>query len=183
MDYFTRADIEGVERSRDLQHILGWPSNQQLINALSNNFIINCPVLSDDVRCAHAVYGPATTILKGEITRKNPKHVEFKQRIPIQAEILKHHPELSLYMDFCFVNEHPYFTTITGKVNYRKMILCRSCGRKEILKRLQDIVAWHNKRGFQVNEYNAENEFKKIEAGLVPSTLYAQAVGEHKPTS
>ena len=56
--------------------------------------------MSDEVRRAHAVYGPDTAILKGEIVRKKPKHVEFKQRIPVQAEILKHHPELPLHMDF-----------------------------------------------------------------------------------
>ena len=75
-------------------------------------------------------------------------------------------------MDFCFINRHPYFTTITGKVNYRTIIQCRGRGRKEIMKRLQVIVARNTKRGFQVNEYHADNEFKKIEADLVPSTLH-----------
>ena len=45
MEYFHRAVIEGSNRARYLQHLLRWPSNQQLINALSKNLIINCPVL------------------------------------------------------------------------------------------------------------------------------------------
>ena len=65
MDYFTRAEIEGSDRARDLQHLLIWPSDQQLVNSTSKNFIINFPVLSDGVRRAHAIYGPATSILKG----------------------------------------------------------------------------------------------------------------------
>ena len=89
MDYFTRADIEGADRARDLQHLLGWPSDQHLINALSKNLIINLPVLSDDVKHAHAIYGLATAILKGEMVRNKLKRVEFKHRIPVQAEILK----------------------------------------------------------------------------------------------
>ena len=48
-------------------------------------------VLLGDLRHAHAIYGQATTILKGKIVRKNPEHIEFKQLIHIQAEILKHH--------------------------------------------------------------------------------------------
>ena len=75
-------------------------------------------------------------------------------------------------MDFCFINGNPYFTTITEKVNYRDIKRCRGRGRKDILKRPQAIVARYTKRGFQVNEYNADNEFKKIEADLVPSTLH-----------
>ena len=62
MEYFKCADIEGADRAHDLQHPLGWPYNQQLINALSKNLIINCPVLSDDVRRAHYIYGTATAI-------------------------------------------------------------------------------------------------------------------------
>ena len=108
MEYFTREDIEGASRAPDMQHILGWPSNQQLIKALTKDLIINCPVLSDDVRRAFAIYGPASDILKGEMARENLKHVEFKQRITIQAEIMKHYPELPLHMYFCFINGHPY---------------------------------------------------------------------------
>ena len=92
MGYFTCADIEGPDRARDLQHLLVWPYNQQPFKYLSNNLIIKCPVLSNDMICAHAIYGPATVILKGEMVRKKPKHVEFKKIIPIQEEILKHHP-------------------------------------------------------------------------------------------
>ena len=137
----------------------------------------------DDVRRAHAIYGPASAILKGKMARKNPKHVDFKQRISIQAEILKHYTELPLHMYFFFINGHPYFITINGKVNYRKIIWCRGRGRKEILKRLQAIFARHTKMGFQVNEYHAENELKKIEEYLVPSTMHTQVAGDHEPTS
>ena len=136
MEYFTRVDIDGAHRAHYLQHLLGWTSDQQLINAISKNLIINCPVLSDDVRCDHALYWPATSILKGGVVRKKPKCVEFKQCILIQAEIMEHHPELPLHMVFCFINGYPYLTTITGKVNYRKIIRCCGLGRKDILKRL-----------------------------------------------
>ena len=62
-------------------------------------------------------------------------------------------------------------------MNYRTIIRCRGRGRKEILKRLHTIVARQTKRGFQVNEYHADNELKKLEADLVPSTLHMQAEG------
>ena len=65
VDYFTHGENESAYRARDLQHILVWPSNKNLVNALGKNFIINWPVLSDDMRHAHAIHGPATAILKG----------------------------------------------------------------------------------------------------------------------
>ena len=51
------------------------------------------------MRHAQAIYGKANYILKGGMVMKNSKHIEFRQHIPIQAEILKHHPELTLHMD------------------------------------------------------------------------------------
>ena len=57
MEYFNRADIEGECIAHDLLHLLGWPSDQQFINTLSKNLIINYPVLLDDARHVHAIYG------------------------------------------------------------------------------------------------------------------------------
>ena len=48
MEYFTCADIEGADRDHDLLHIIGWTSDQHLINVLNKNLIINCTVLSYD---------------------------------------------------------------------------------------------------------------------------------------
>ena len=75
MEYFTCACIEGEDRARDLQHLLGWSLDQQVINAQSKNFIINFLVLSDGVRRDHAIYGPATTILKKKMMRKKTKNI------------------------------------------------------------------------------------------------------------
>ena len=75
MGYFTRAGIEGADRARGLQNILGISSYQHIINALSNNFIIKFAVLPDGLRSSHAIYGPSTAILKLKMVRKNPKHM------------------------------------------------------------------------------------------------------------
>ena len=105
---------------------------------------------------------PSYIHLRREMATKKPKHVEFKQRIPIQTGILKYHPEIPLGMNFWFINGNPYFTKITVKVNCRTVKICRGCGRKDILNRTQALVAQHNKRGFKINEYHVDNESKNI---------------------
>ena len=67
MEYFTHIDIKGSDWAHDLQHLLGWPSDKQLINDPCKNLILNCPVLLGGVRHAHAIYGPATAILNEKI--------------------------------------------------------------------------------------------------------------------
>ena len=41
MEYFTHADFEVEDRERDLQHLLGWPSDHKSIKALSKSLISN----------------------------------------------------------------------------------------------------------------------------------------------
>ena len=96
---------------------------------------------------------------------------------------MKHQSELPLHMDFLLINGNPCFTIVTWKANYRTIRKCRGQGRNGILKRLQAIVARHTNRGFQVNQYHADNYFKKIEAYLLPYMPHTQAVGDHEPTS
>ena len=117
--YFTRNEIEGADRARDLQQHLDWPPDQYIIDQLQHNQITNCPVTPDDVKRATEIYGKAIPILKGKMVRKTPKHIETKERVPIHPEIFKLHPNLSIHLDFCFINGNPYLTTITGKIDYR----------------------------------------------------------------
>ena len=86
-------------------------------------------------------------------------------------------------MDFFPINGHPYFTMIVGKVNDQNIKTCRGHGKNKILDILQTIVDQHNKGGFRINEYHADNEFKNIEAYLIPSTIHSQVAGEHEPTA
>ena len=86
-EYFTRHEIEGADRARDLQQYLDWPADQYIIEQLQHNRITNCPVTPDDVKRATAIYGKAIPILKGKLVRKTPKHIETTERIPIHPEL------------------------------------------------------------------------------------------------
>ena len=95
-EYFTRAEIEGVDEARDLQQLLVWPSDQQLTKILQDNLIINCHLTSDDVKRATAIYGPVISILKGKMIRAHAKHVKHK-KISVHPTILSHHKNMPCF--------------------------------------------------------------------------------------
>ena len=64
-------EIEGADKARHLQQILGWPSDQALITALQGNQILNCPITADDSHRALAIYGPVVLILAGKMVRRH----------------------------------------------------------------------------------------------------------------
>ena len=119
------------------------------------------------------------------MVHKTPKHVETKEQVPIHPDIDKLHPILPLHLDFCFINGNPYFTTITGKIDYRTITRFRGRGKMEVMKRLTDhIKNLHNSRGITINEYHLDNEFSNIKPLVAPArTLHNCAQGQHEPKS
>jgi len=93
-------------------------------------------------------------------------YIHSIQRIPVHQLILQHHPDLSTHMYYCFMNGHPYFTIITGKVNYCTIKRCKGRGKIEGLRHLGDIVNTHNRHGLKIGNCHGDNEFKKLKRDL-----------------
>ena len=164
----TCAEIKGVDKVRDLQQILCWPSDQALITALQWNQILNCPITADDVHRAAAIFGPTVPILAGKMVRRCKQYntTTNKEQVVVHPQILQHHKNLHLHTDFCFINWKPYITTITEKINYC-MAKCTTGRRKQqILQHLKPLITKHNNTRFAIIELHADNEFKHIEMEL-----------------
>ena len=85
--HFTRQEIEGADRARSLQQLLGWPSTADLKRYVANNLITNCPVTVDDITRAQYIYGPPTPLLQGKMTRKTPPTPNYT-KVPLPAPLL-----------------------------------------------------------------------------------------------
>ena len=56
-EFYTRADIEGTDRVRRYQEILGWPETSALKNYVNNNLLLNCNINVDDIDRSEEIYG------------------------------------------------------------------------------------------------------------------------------
>lgn len=105
---FTRREIEGADAARLLYRKLGRPSEAQFHHALKYNQFINCPITPDDAKRALAIYRPDVATLKGKTTKNKGAHTPSFQRITIPASILEHHENITLGIDFMYINANEY---------------------------------------------------------------------------
>ena len=68
--HYRRRDIEGAEKTREIQARLGHPPQQHFIHLLSNNLLHNCPATESDANCAVHIYGTDVSALKGKMKKK-----------------------------------------------------------------------------------------------------------------
>ena len=67
--YFSSNEIEGENNARKLQQIIGWPITVNFKSIIKKQPINKCNVTIDDINRAKLIYGPATFLLQGKMTR------------------------------------------------------------------------------------------------------------------
>ena len=56
-EFYTRADIEGSDRSKRYQGLLGWPGNSAFKTYFNNNLLLNCNITVYYINRAEHIYG------------------------------------------------------------------------------------------------------------------------------
>ena len=180
---FTKRDIAGADRAREIQGQLAWPSDTAFQTIVNNNLINNSPITPDDVQRATYIHGPAAPLLQGSTTRNKPTQVQV-QKLTIPPSILQHYPNLQLYVDFFFVNNMPMLHTKTSKIDFLTVQTGKNRTTQSILKGLKSVINVYTKRGFNITDIHGDNEFdiEELKDRLHPANLHIYGKVEHVGT-
>jgi len=63
---YSVREYSNAKKTRELQNILGRPSNQDLINYIERNMIPNCPITKQDILRAEDIFGPNLGSIMGK---------------------------------------------------------------------------------------------------------------------
>ena len=177
--YFTCREVQGATDARNLQQLLWWPSKKTLHKAIVSPYLCNCNTTPDDITRAHTIHGPALPPLKGKMVDTRPKLYEPIPCVDIPAPIIEEHRDLSLQMDFCYMNGSPFFHTISNNICYRTTHACKSRSKGQILNSIRKVQTKYHCRGFNITDYHGDNDFSKVEEELLPATLHIRTAGQH----
>ena len=179
--HFTRREIEGADRARTLIKHLGYPSYNHLVTSLQTNSITNCSVTSDDVRRALLIYGPDVASLRGKSTRPPSSHVPPFVATPLPPDIYDSHKNITLCMDFFFVQGLPFLHSISQNYQFRTVEGVQNRTKSTILSGFNKIKKIYEGRHLFMNELRGDNELKCIKDDIRPTFSNLCSPGEHVP--
>jgi hypothetical protein len=176
---FTRREIQGANRARDLYKKIGRPSEQEFTDILTNNLIRNCPVTPDDAKRALKIYGPDVATLKGKTVKKQNSGIPNYQATQLPAPIIAQYNNVRLFIDIFWVNGSPYFHTISEWVKFRTVAAISNRSKRTLLLETQAIIHLYQTRGFTVTRVEGDREFSCLENDLLPTPINIADADDH----
>ena len=162
---FTNNDYLQAVRARELQVMVGRPSDKEFIKILKTSSLPNCPVSPRDVLIANELFGPDVGSLKGKTTRRAPPIVDSPVSVDLTT-ILKHYGEVTLCVDFMYVNKVPLLVTLSRNIKFGTVEAVANRKETTILKCIKGVVALYRKAGFTVTTALMDGEFVPLCGGL-----------------
>ena len=109
-ELFNKKAISKADESLNIQEYIGWPGTETYKSYINDSHINNCPITSDDVRRARAIYGEPTPLLQGRMTRIKPIKAPTVTQEVLKPEFLKNIGRIKLFADIFYVNGNPFFS-------------------------------------------------------------------------
>jgi hypothetical protein len=103
---FYQRELKATKAAVTLQSKLGHPSTADMRWILKHNMIKDCPVSTQDVDNALAIYGPSVPALKGK-TAKKKVAVVTRDLVKVSREFMKLVKDVTLCVDIFFRKQDP----------------------------------------------------------------------------
>jgi hypothetical protein len=148
---YTRREIEGADRARELYKKIRRPSGKEFTDILQNNNLIRkCPVTRDDAKRALQIYGPDVATLQGKTVKKQNSGIPNYQAVQIPAPIIAQYNSARLFVDIFWVNKSLYFHTISEWVKFRTVAAINNRTQRTLHMETQAVIKLYKTRGFTV---------------------------------
>jgi hypothetical protein len=163
--HFTERQIKRAEKARFLYTSLVCPSVKDFRWVVqSNDLIKDCTIsVEDDIDVTLKIWGPDILALKGKTTRSKPVHVT-SDFVKVPKAILDAHKDVYLTADIFFVNQIPFFLTVSRNICFTTVTHLADRKAPTVFKAYKGIHAMYLKRGFRINTVSLDGEFGPLQA-------------------
>ena len=179
--FFQARDIRKADEAAIVNRKVNHMAKDQFLRVVKNNWIRNLPVTMNDVQRSHIIYGPPIPPMKGRTRNQTASRLTAPPVICIPPEVHENLKEVTLCIDFHFVNNVTVFHTISQRINYRTVSFPNSRSANSIMNELKDVYKVYNSRGFKITDINADQEFRPIAIDALPVRVHICGTDEHVP--
>jgi len=156
------------------------PLNSGFKGMVPGKTLLNCPILSEDVKNAHTIYGPNIGCLAGKTTRQRPDPV-VGNFFHLPPEILSSHKSVWLAADVMYVNKIPFLISVSCNLKFTTVQRIRKRTAAVLLDGLHKIDKIYKQRGFNIETGLMDGEFDSLRSLVDFFTLNVTAAHEHVP--
>ena len=104
---------------------------------VENNMITNCDKNADDIKQVDTIWGPAESMLQGKMKRKRPNTHNNIPNLALPLSVSQQHKQITMYIEFFYVNRIPFLLSKTGKLNYLSGKKLKSRNGREIINAIE----------------------------------------------
>ena len=162
---FMNNDYLRAIRARELQVMVGHPSDKDLIKILKPSSLPNCPIMPRDVLIANKLFGPDIGALKDKTTQRGPPIVDSPMSVDITS-ILKYYGKITLCVDLMYMKKVPLLVTLSRNIKFGTMEAVADRKEATMLKCIKGVVSLYRKAGFRVTTALMDGEFVPLHGGL-----------------
>ena len=181
---FTNEEISRAKKAMMLHKSLGFPSYQEFFRLLQKRYVVGYLVTVDDAKLAIHIYGPSAAMKKGKTTTKKSSCITIEEQIKLPLSIKERHKDITLGLDFLYVNGIMFLHSISRKFKFRTVEVFygkRKPKAMDTLSSINKIVNIYKARKLNIIQIDADMEFKCLESQLFPIKLNIAAADEHVP--
>ena len=110
-DGFSHKQVEGATVACRLMGV-ATPSPRDFEGMVYLNMLEDCPVINDDIKNAHTIFGTDLTTIRGKTIRRRPKRV-ITDYVNILRPLVDGNTRVTLAADVMFVNSVPFLVTVS----------------------------------------------------------------------
>ena len=179
---FTRRELEGANRARQLYRTIRCPSQRKFEAILDRGSILNCPVTKADAECANIIYRPNLAYLKWKTTDHPASPCVATQVFsPLLGDITKHHSSVTVCLDFFYIQWLPFIHAISRKVGYRQAATVSDRTKETMLSCANKSILEYTTCGFEVVDVHDDKEFECLRESLGNVSLEICGPDKHVP--
>jgi hypothetical protein len=154
---FMKRHIKGAELAQTLYNTLSYPSMNYFNWVTRSNQIKDCPVTVQEIDVALKIWGKNIAALKGKTTqRKTIPVARYYVKVPL--ELMKLHQEVFLMTDIFFLNNTPFFLTLSRKITFTAVNHLAARMVPQICKAFKEIYQYYLQRDFHITVVHADGE-------------------------
>jgi hypothetical protein len=179
---YTKRTYKQAMLAWKVQNMIGRPSLRSFLKIVQNNLLKNCPISREDVLAAEDILGPNLGSLKGKTLWRGGTHVRMEYH-GVPLGIMERHRDVTLCVDIMFVNQIPFFITISRNIKFGTMEVLKNRKNPTILQPFKNANAIYNNRGFRITMGHTDNEFEPMRGDFLDLgvELNVASNGEHVP--